>query len=78
LLRLDKWGNQIAGNKLTVESQLIDAKDNRLSFALTSKDSENNTHIYIVKLGGRWQTEERITKTITFKGYKRIDFPKDA
>ena len=55
---LDKWGNQIAGNKLTVESELIDAKDNKLSFALTSKDSENNTHIYIVKLGGRWQADE--------------------
>lgn len=57
-LTLDKWGNQIAGNKLTVESELIDAKDNMLSFAVTSKDSENNTHIYIVKLGGRWQADE--------------------
>ena len=54
-LTLDKWGNQIAGNKLTVESELIDAKDNKLSFALTSKDSEGNNHIYIVKLGGRRQ-----------------------
>ncbi|MBI4708509.1 MAG: hypothetical protein HY761_11400 [Candidatus Omnitrophica bacterium] len=58
VLTLDKWGNQIAGNKLTVESELIDAKDNKLSFAVTSKDSENNTHIYIVKLGGRWQADE--------------------
>ncbi len=58
VLTLDKWGNQIAGNKLTVESELIDAKDNMLSFALTTKDSENNAHIYIVKLGGRWQADE--------------------
>jgi hypothetical protein len=58
VLTLDKWGNQIAGNKLAVESELIDAKDNRLSFAVTSKDSENNSHIYIVKLGGRWQADE--------------------
>jgi len=58
VLTLDKWGNQIAGNKLTVESELIDAKDNRLSFALTSKDSEGDDHIYIVKLGGRWQADE--------------------
>jgi hypothetical protein len=57
-LTLDKWGNQIAGNKLTIESELIDAKDNMLSFALTTKDSENNTHIYIVKLGGRWQADK--------------------
>src|SRR3989338_973850 len=58
VLTLDKWGNQIAGNKLTVESELIDAKDNKLSFAVTSKDSENNTHIYIIKIGGRWQADE--------------------
>ena len=58
VLTLDKWGNQIAGNKLTVESELIDAKDNKLSFTVTSKDSEGNGHIYIVKLGGRWQADE--------------------
>jgi hypothetical protein len=58
VLTLDKWGNQIAGNKLTVESELIDAKGDKLSFAVTSKDSENNTHIYIVKLGGIWQADE--------------------
>jgi len=58
VLTLDKWGNQIAGNKLTVESELIDAKDNKLAFAVTSKDSENNSHIYILKLGGRWQADE--------------------
>ena len=58
VLTSDKWGNQIAGNKLTVESELIDVKDNRLSFAVTSKDGEGNDHIYIVKLGGRWQADE--------------------
>jgi len=58
VLTLDKWGNQIAGNKLTVESELIDAQDNRLSFALASRDNQGNSHIYIVKLGGRWQADE--------------------
>ena len=79
-LTLNKWGNQIAGNKLTVESELIDAKDDMISFAVTTKDSENNTHIYIVKLGGRWQAdkynllsfgiekEKGITDRVTLKG----------
>ena len=58
VLTLNKWGSQIAGNKLTIESEFIDAKDNMLSFALTTKDSKNNTHIYVVKLGGRWQADE--------------------
>jgi len=57
-LTLDKWGDQIAGNKLTLKSELIDAKDNMLAFSLTTKDSKNNTHIYIVKLGGRWQADK--------------------
>ncbi|MDI6759061.1 MAG: hypothetical protein QMD94_05270 [Candidatus Omnitrophota bacterium] len=57
-LTLDKWGNQIAGNKLTVESELIDAKGDKLSFAVTSKDSQGNDHIYILRLGGRWQADE--------------------
>jgi len=58
VLTLDKWGNQIAGNKLTVESEIIDAKGDEIAFSVTSKDSENNTHIYIVKFGGRWQADE--------------------
>ena len=58
MLTLDKWGDQIAGNKLTIKSELIDAKDNMLAFSMTTKDSENSTHIYIVKLGGRWQADK--------------------
>ncbi len=58
VLTLDKWANQIAGNKLTLESELIDTKDNMLIFSLSSKDSEGNDHIYIVNLGGRWQADE--------------------
>lgn len=55
---LDKWGNQIAGNKLTLQSELMDAKDDMLSFTVTSKDSDGVGHIYIIKLGGRWQADE--------------------
>ncbi|MDD4955834.1 MAG: hypothetical protein PHP17_07360 [Candidatus Omnitrophica bacterium] len=67
VLTLDKWGNQIAGNKLTLESELIDAKDNRLSFSLASKDSAGNKHIYILNLGGRWQADKynRLSFNIT-------------
>jgi len=58
VLTLDKWGNQIAGNKLILESELTDAKDNMLFFALESKDSEGDDRVNIVKLSGRWQTDE--------------------
>ncbi|MDI6758947.1 MAG: hypothetical protein QMD94_04685 [Candidatus Omnitrophota bacterium] len=55
---LDKWGNQIAGNKFTVQSELITAKDNSVSFALTQKDTQGCSHAYILRLSGRWQADE--------------------
>lgn len=58
VLTLDKWGNQIAGNKLTIEGELMDANANALSFMVTSKDSDGKGHIYIIKLGGRWQADK--------------------
>lgn len=58
VLTLNKWGNQIAGNKLTLESELVDAKENMLSFSLIAKDSAGNDHIYILTLSGRWQADE--------------------
>ncbi len=72
VLTLDKWGNQIAGDKLIVESELIDAQDNRLAFSLTSKDSQGNDHIYIVKLGGRWQADENNRLTFNIEKEKGI------
>ena len=57
VLTLDKWGNQIAGNKITLASELIDVNDNRVSFALISRDSEGNNHLYMVTLGGSWQAD---------------------
>jgi len=68
---LDKWGDQIAGNKLTIESELIDAKNNMLSFAVATKDNKNNTHIYIVKLGGRWQADKYNRFTFNVKNVKK-------
>jgi hypothetical protein len=80
VLSLNKWGNQIAGNKLTIKSEVMDAKANKLSFAVTTKDSEGKTHIYILRLGGRWRAdkynrlsfdvkkEKGVTERLTFKG----------
>lgn len=57
VLTLNKWGNQYAGNKLTIKGNLIDAKDNKISFAVATKDSLGKAHIYVLKLGGRWQAD---------------------
>jgi len=67
VLTLDKWGNQIAGNKLTLASELIDAKDNQLSFSLVSQDSQGHGHICLLNLGGRWEADRhnRLTFNVT-------------
>jgi len=58
ILTLNKWGNQIAGNKLTIKSEFIDAKANKLSFTLATRDSLGKTHLYVLKLAGRWQADK--------------------
>ncbi|MDP1853449.1 MAG: hypothetical protein Q8L26_04540 [Candidatus Omnitrophota bacterium] len=82
---LDKWGNQIAGNKLTIEGELMGADADMLSFMVTSKDSDRKEHIYIIKLSGRWQAdkynrlsfdvekEKGPTDRITFRGSWEIN-----
>ena len=50
ILTLNKWNNQVEGNKLIIKSQLLDAKDNELAF----KGS-----IYILKLNGAWHADKQ-------------------
>ena len=85
VLSLNKWGNQIAGNKITIGSEVIDARGNAVSFAVTTKDSEGKTHIYILRLGGKWQAdkynrlsfevekERGLTERLTFEGAWEIN-----
>lgn len=58
ILTLNKWGNQIAGNKLTIKGKLIDAKGNKLLFAAVTKTPDNRTHIYVLKLSGSWYADK--------------------
>ncbi|MBI5144390.1 MAG: hypothetical protein HZA30_04920 [Candidatus Omnitrophica bacterium] len=56
-LTLDKWSGQYAGDKLVIKADLLDARANELSFAVTTKDEQDSSHIYILKLGGQWQAD---------------------
>ena len=67
VLTLDKWGNQIAGNKLTIKSELIDAGANKLSFTLATKDSSGKTQLYILQLDGVWQADKNNRLTFNIK-----------
>lgn len=59
VLTLNKWNNQIEGNKLIIKSQLLDAKDNELAFSVGARDSSGKASIHILKLGGVWQADKR-------------------
>lgn len=54
---LDKWNNQIEGNRLTIRSEILDVKNNELSFTVVTKNNSSKEQIYILKLGGAWQAD---------------------
>lgn len=58
VLKLDKENNQWAGDKLALEGEIIDAKADELIFSVSTKDSGEKMHFYLLKLGGRWQADE--------------------
>ena len=58
VLTLNKWNNQVQGNKLIIKGQLLDAKDDELSFSVGTRDSIGNGTIYILKLSGAWQADK--------------------
>ncbi|MBU3912209.1 MAG: hypothetical protein KKD90_06465 [Candidatus Omnitrophica bacterium] len=55
---LNKWNNQVEGNKLIIKGQLLDAKDDELSFTVGTRDSLGNAAIHILKLSGAWQADK--------------------
>jgi hypothetical protein len=55
---LDKWKRQTFGDQLTIQGDIIDAKRNALSFAVTTRTKEDTRSVYILKLEGSWQADE--------------------
>lgn len=58
VLTLNNEREQYAGDALTLSSELIDAKSDKLEFSLTAKDADGKTHFYILRLAGRWQADK--------------------
>jgi len=53
ILTLDKWNNQVEGNKLVLKSELLSAGGDELVFSV-----ETRRGIYILKFGGLWQADK--------------------
>jgi len=57
VLTLNKWNNQIAGNKLTIKGSIASVNKRSLLFTVTTKTLDNRTHIYTLKLLGSWSVD---------------------
>jgi len=55
---LDKWGNQVFANRLILKTEIVDVKENRISFSLVTKDTERNSQFYMLKLAGVWNADK--------------------
>jgi hypothetical protein len=57
VLTLDKWNNQVEGNKLILQTDIMDASSNELVFTVGSRDGDGTEHISMLKLSGSWQAD---------------------
>jgi hypothetical protein len=53
IYRLDKWGDQYAGNRLRLKGGIIDAKSNEIVFLISSKEAS-----YTMSLRGAWHADK--------------------
>ena len=56
---LDKWGNQVQGNKLVLKSDLISSSGNEIVFGVETKEAApERRHSYLLKFSGIWQADK--------------------
>ncbi len=58
VFKLNKDNYSTSADKLTLETEIIDAKANELVLSITTKDSRSQAHFYTLKLGGKWQADK--------------------
>lgn len=57
VLCLDKWGRQIAGNKLVLRAGLLSANGSEVVFIITNREIDRRQTISLLSLSGRWQID---------------------
>lgn len=58
-LTLDKSGRETFGDKLTLEGDIVDVRENALLFAVSTASKDNARSTYVLALGGSWKADER-------------------
>ncbi|MDD5020006.1 MAG: hypothetical protein PHS61_06285 [Candidatus Omnitrophica bacterium] len=54
---LDKWGRQIAGNKLILKTGVLSVSGHEVVFSVESRDADGGTQVSLLKLEGAWQVD---------------------
>jgi hypothetical protein len=84
-MTLDKWRRQRPGDELTLQGEIIAAKDNSLLFAFTTRSKKKLASVNVLRLQGIWQADKynrlifRVKKgqglydTLIFDGIWEID-----
>jgi len=73
-LSLDRETGLVTGDKLTLQSEIIDAKANELTFTVRTRDSKGQSHLSLLRLSGIWQADlyNRLTFLVE-RGTDRYD-----
>lgn len=58
VLTLDREHNRLAGQKITLQSEIIRAGADKIEFLISAKDHAGQTHLYILGLSGIWQADK--------------------
>ncbi|MBN2453886.1 MAG: hypothetical protein JXB40_06500 [Candidatus Omnitrophica bacterium] len=57
-LKLDKSCRETFGDRITLQGDILDVKQNSLLFAVTTAAKENTRSTYVLNIGGRWKADE--------------------
>jgi len=72
VLTLDKKHNQIVKDRLTLKTQVFNAKADKLEFLIISKDHLGRPHLYTLALRGSWQADKYNRLTFSVKRRKDL------
>ena len=66
-LTLDKQGRRTFGDQVTLQGEILDARENSLLFAVTTTTKALTRSTYVLELGGEWQADNHNRLTFRVK-----------
>lgn len=70
---LNRWGQQIAGNKLTLKGKFINLKAREIAFAVMTKEKDGKRSIYTLRLSGRWKVDKNNRLSFDVAQDRKVD-----